>query len=304
MITDESEYPRRYLQFPLFLVKGMFTNKVETINQILNFGIYKYSQAIKYDLTNVARQVIYRHYRGDLNHEIWQQIQKHNIECIGFDEDYKGFVNGLFEATDEVTELLTIFEADTKLKDLCIEQYCIWQAFEWFALKGNSISIAKIGKQIQKQIPKREVMPMLAKHILMHYRDNDKTEFEIAQLLSYVAVKSTIGKSGYAKTNKQHIVSRMFGYASIKSTNGQTITDMHKKYLNRYHIDKVLTKLQLDWNVCVYANNLRGMYVSVKSKIPLDKLVIIAEQKKESNRIKELKKQKCSIISAALKATT
>ena len=42
----------------------------------------------------------------------------------------------------------------------------------------------------------------------------------------------------------------------------------------RYHIDKVLQQLELNWNVLTYSTNIRGMYVAMENKIRRDLLFI------------------------------
>jgi hypothetical protein len=93
----------------------------------------------------------------------------------------------------------------------------------------------------------------------------------------------------------------MFGYKSINEV--KKISELHKKYSNRYHIDKTLKALELDWKVCIYDNRTRGLYISISNKLPLQKLVEIAEQKKLSKREKDFNEKKRSIISTALNTT-
>jgi hypothetical protein len=87
----------------------------------------------------------------------------------------------------------------------------------------------------------------------------------------------------------------MFGYASHKHLPKKfspAIKELINKYSFRYHIDKVLTELELNWNVLTYSNNIRGMYVAMKDKISLDALVLAAETKKKKSQIEKLKAAK------------
>jgi hypothetical protein len=114
-----------------------------------------------------------------------------------------------------------------------------------------------------------------------------------------MAIKSILGMRRYVKTNKQHIVSRMFGYSSIKVI-GKVNEELFKKYSTRYQIDKVLLELELSWNVKIYSRNIRGMYVSVGNKISLDDLALEAESKKKKNRIEVNKNNKSKAKERAL----
>ncbi|MBK6952308.1 MAG: hypothetical protein IPH24_09750 [Crocinitomicaceae bacterium] len=99
------------------------------------------------------------------------------------------------------------------------------------------------------------------------------------------------------------MVSRMFGYTSHKhlpSRLSPLIEVLFKKYSNRYHIDKVLQQLELNWNVITYSNNIRGMYVAMEHKISIEALALAAETKKQKNRIIELKNAKALAKQKAL----
>jgi hypothetical protein len=302
-LTDDAQLPRKYLQFPLFLIRNMFNDKEATINNIIKYGIYRMSKAIKYDLRNVARQILFEQYRGDLNHAIRKCLTRIDFQYVGKDDDYNGFSGDEFNPDLEIDELLEAFAYDAELKAHCIEFYSVRQALQVVSVTGNIEGILEIGKSIEKDIIAGQVMPMIGLHILFDFRDNDKTEKDIAQLLAYIAVRSVIGEKAYAKTNKDHIVCRMFGYASIKETIGLELAELHKKYLLRYHVEKVLKALEMDWNVCIYSNRTRGIYISISKKFPLQKLVEAAEKKKQAKREIEFEKLKQSIILTA-KGTT
>jgi len=302
-IEQGEEFPRKYLQFPLFLLSDMFNDKVKTINNILLYGVYRMANAIEYDLHDVARQTIFEQYRGDLITPIRICFNKYNFDYIGHDQDYNGFCasSGLFEPEDEINELVQLFNHDSDLKGHCIEYYCIRQSLHVLNITSTNKrllieSILKTGKAIQKSIPAKEVLPMVGKHILFHFRDNEKKEIEVAQLLAYIAVRSIIGEKKYIKTNKPHIVARMFGFSSVKKVVNIKNKDLHDKYSKRHHIDKLLLALQLDWNICIYSNRTRGLFLSLSKYFSLQKLIEIAEQKKKSKRENDYLKMKREII--------
>jgi hypothetical protein len=297
-IKDKSEFPRKYLQFPLFLLKGLFSDKQSTFCQIIKFGIYKFAKSINYDLTNVARQVIYRNYNKELPLEITLNINRYKLEYFGTDEDYKGFTDmgTSYDPSEEISEILNLFKKDNDLKNTCINHYCVWQALDFLAINGDSESILNEGYKIEKIIPKGEVMAMIGKHLVFDFRDNHKTEFEQAQLLAYIAINSIVGTKKFSKTNRKHIVSRMFGYASFAKMSEKELSEIQNKYLMRYHFDRVIQQLELNWNICTYSNKMRGIYISMNNKFPLDELIALAEKRKQSNRIAELKKKKLDIL--------
>ena len=74
------------------------------------------------------------------------------------------------------------------------------------------------------------------------------------------------------------------------------------KYEKRYHWEKLLFKLQSNWNLNIYSNRTRGVWVSIGKKYPLSKLVEHAESVKAKNSIKNFKKWKQQIIDTTMEA--
>jgi hypothetical protein len=302
-IEYNSLLPRKYIQFPIFLLKEMFENKTESINSILNYGVYKFSISIDYDLRNVARQVIYKLYNDLLGPNIKGHILDQNYEYIGKDEDYRGFsvfTDIIFNPEDEIEELLLTFKESEGFKEYCIKNYCIWHALELLNLKGDSESILFYGEMIQNKCSTNEVLPMVGVHNLFEFRNHDKSNFEIAQFLAFIAIRSILGKKKFAKTNKNHILSRMFGYSTFGKVELNKLSKNQSIYLKRYHIDKVFLSLEMHWNICIYSNRTRGIYVSFKKEMPLGELARIAELKKQTSHKKEFLKLKQTKICTAL----
>ena len=103
----------KYLQFPLFLIQGLFTDKKKTINDIINYGIYRFAKQMKYDLSDVAKQLMYGYFRGGLTNDAKKAIQKYvNAEMIEIDEDYNGFSFENFNPETSIEQILKIFESE------------------------------------------------------------------------------------------------------------------------------------------------------------------------------------------------
>jgi len=288
----------KYLQFPLFLLREMITNKEETINNIIRYGIYRYSTKFSYSIEDATKQMIYYYYRkqSELTPYLLTTAKKYiKKKLLVLDEDYNGFSGDAFNPEYEYEQLEKIFETDIEFQNNVIEFYQIHLAYTSLGVSGNKENCLKVGKEIEKQVKQNEPMPMISKSLLFEFRDKDKTEFELIQLIAFIAVKSILGTKSSVKTNKKHIVSRMFGYASIKhlpETLKPNIKALFQKYSLRYHIDKLLQTLELNWKVLTYSNNIRGMYVAMENKINIENLALIAETKKQTNRIEALKQSK------------
>jgi hypothetical protein len=292
------EGKERYLQFPLFLLRELLTNKEKTLNDIISYGIYNKSKSQKYDINIVATQLMYVYYRkrGDLTNNLIRTIQNYIDEgSIEIDEDYNGFSGENFNPETEVEQLLQIFETNTNFYGNAIEFFQMKQAYNYLGINGSYSNCLKAGKEIEKDIPEKEPFPMVSISLLFNYRDNNKTEFELMQFASYVAIRSILGKKAYCRTNKEMIVCRAFGYSSIKTLPtmmNKVIKPIFDKYINRYWIDKVLINLELNWEVLTYSNNMRGMCIGMKNKTTIEDLALIAETKKMKNRIAKLKDEK------------
>lgn len=224
-----------------------------------------------------------------------KQIEALKSDIIGIDESAVFNSKGEYEPSFESFELERVFSVNDELYKNAIEHYQMHMAYKSLSINGNIEHTLKAAKEIQRQMPEHEAMPMISKTHLFNFRDTDKMEFDIAQFVSYMAIKSILGKKLFVKTNKMHIVSRMFGYSSVKhlpKKMNPTIKTLFVKYSNRYHIDRVLQHLELNWNVLTYSNNIRGMYVAMENKISIDALALISESKKQKNKIDALKKAK------------
>jgi len=171
-----------------------------------------------------------------------------------------------------------------------------------FISSGNFKRIEDIAKDIERLIEAGEPMPMVKAKHLWDFREGEKTESDKAQLAAYIAIGSIVGKRPYAKTNKQHIVSRMFGFSSHKAIPNKlqpTIKGLLCKYSLRYHIDKLIQELELNWHVCTYSHHMRGIYVGIG--VNKDTLALAGESKKKKIKIAQLKKGKSEAREKALK---
>lgn len=299
----------RYLQFPLCLLRNLFADKLKTINDIIEFGIYRFSKKQDYNLLEVARQMMYCFYRkqGDLTNDLRRMIQRYiDSENIYFDEDYNGFAGSEFNPVLELEQILRLFENDNNFKEKAIEFYQIRQACsrDLLNITCNIDACLRRGKEIERTIPAKEPYPSINKKLLFEFRDHEKTEFDLMQFAFYVGIRSILGKKPCGKTNKEHILCRAFGYNSVKHLPDTMHTDLKalfNKYGTRYHADRVLEAMQLNkWGILIYSKNIRGLYIGLKNKISLDTLILKAETKKRKYQIEQLKQEKDEARAKAL----
>jgi len=161
---------------------------------------------------------------------------------------------------------------------------------------GNLASMTRNGKEMVNNTISGSSFSSIEKDIIFDFYKNDKEEFDIACLCAFLAIKSIIGKRDYCKSNKAHIIARMFGYNSVKEV-PESKTPLMKKYSNRYYIDKILQELQLNWHLKLFSDHCRGFYLSFD--LSLDQLAKINVAGKKHFKIDKLKNAKKSALAKA-----
>jgi hypothetical protein len=140
-------------------------------------------------------------------------------------------------------------------------------------------------------------MTSISFQILFDYYQNEKNEFEIACLLGFAAFRSILQGKPYCKTNKAHIHARMCGYPSIKDLPAG-LPEVEQKYATRYHMDKVIRQLELNWYLKTFSNHTRGIYFGFE-KITLEALAVLNEQAKKKTKEAQLKQAKAAALAKA-----
>lgn len=288
----------RYFHFPLFLLGDLFVNKEKTMNNIMHFGIYNFTKLCGIDEEQMARQVCYGMYRGGLTSALEQKVRQYiMIERITYDNENNGFDTRGFNPEQEIDEITSLYQEDREFYNLSFDYYQVKKSLEFYYIKGSIERVFNDAKTIEKIIPANEPYCMINKKHVFEFRDKDKSETEIAELAMFLSMRSILGQKTYCKTNKQLVVSRMFGYANAKQAESKmpkALKPLYEKYQNRYHFDKIKENLELNWHIQVYSNHNRGFYIAVKDEMSMDNLAFAAESNKKKHKISELqaKKQK------------
>lgn len=272
----------RYIQFPISLLSGIHKDRSTAINEIVLMGIYGYSKRFKYDLRALAKQIIYMVYRSELS-EFKAMLNEVGAKSIGNDDDYNGFNGKVFDPADEIHELLQVFEMYSIIKEYAIDLYQFHLALESISLRCEIERTLKKAKEIYNKTQKGDAMAMIKASILLDFRDNYKTDFEVTQLLAYCALKSIIGKKKVRKTNRTHLVCRMLGYKSKKEISNEVLNESEFKRIIdvRYQWDKLRDQLEINWKVKFYSKGLRGFCFSDGNKLSYEAFILDVESKKK-----------------------
>ena len=142
------------------------------------------------------------------------------------------------------------------------------------------------GKLLYESIPERSPKTSISKKMVFEFYMEDKTVFEIVTFLAFAAIRSIIQKQGYSKISNQYLLSRMSG----NSLKVEPIISSLLIYNNRYQLDKIKEELQLNWGLKLYAQAMRGYYVSFR--LELHELIEQAELRRTKSRLNKLKEDK------------
>lgn len=127
----------------------------------------------------------------------------------------------------------------------------------------------------------------------------DRSDLDKATLLAFLAIKSLIGQKPYYKvTNQDVIFKRMAGH---KEKDKFYLPKEIKNFTTRSRFNRIKLELKEHWNVVIYANHVRGMYIS--TTMSLEELAFHAEknklktrQKLQSNAAEEARKKAIELL--------
>lgn len=148
--------------------------------------------------------------------------------------------------------------------------------------------MVEAGNKFRGMPPKCPIVG-IDKDMLFDFYKNEKSDFDIICLAAFLGTRSIIGKKPYTKTNKAMIHARMFGYASPKDL-PKKLDALQNKYKVRWHMDKVLQELEMNWYLRTISNHVRGMYVSFD--LSIDELALKSEESKHLTKIQQYREMK------------
>lgn len=319
-VKDAEEH--QYIQFPLCLLQGIFDDMKTCLNTIIAFGTVNYAQKFKYDLRDVARQLMYDYYRNTekLQGELTEKLESFiDNDQLTTDEDYNGFTGSMnspaFDVEDNIAELFILFEADTEFKNDAIMNYRLHMA-------GGSLRIGwpnndtmltdyRKGDRLRKQFEHlygRDCWPSAKLNMLFEFRDNGS---DLELLLGFIALKSLQGQKSFIATTRNVILMRMMGCKTNAALQdflkrNKKAKVLYNKYARsqdalRYNFDKLFNKLLTNGFLRskIYMRNVsRKIFFSITlSYDELTQQIILFSQKRNH---KKYEKQARLKIRAAL----
>jgi len=163
---------------------------------------------------------------------------------------------------------------------------------------GNVSQSFKRGKELFDSIPADSPKVGLNTSIYWDFYKNHKSDFEIACLTAFLAIKSIIGTKPYCKMNNAYLWARMSGNSKAMKEVSELSDDV-KRYANEYQTVKIKNALREDWNLVTYSRYTRGFYVSFTLKLP--ELIMEAEKRRKSTKESQYRQHEREIVSQVLK---
>lgn len=154
------------------------------------------------------------------------------------------------------------------------------------SMSGNLSSRQQRGAELLAAFEDSKVFVGISTDVFWNYYKNEKTDLEWECLVAFLALKSILGNKSYCKSNNGLLYARMSGNESSKDDYSLTFT--------RFHRDKIIFKLETEWNLKYYSRHTKGFYFGID--VTLKELIFNAESKREKLKVEALKNSKAEIL--------
>lgn len=172
-------------------------------------------------------------------------------------------------------------------------------AWKWFDVTGVDKEKFKRGKELFNSIPADSPKVGLNISIFWDFYKNHKSDFDIACLAAFLAIKSIIGTKPYCKMNNAYLWARMSGNSKAMKEVSELSDDV-KKYANEYQTSKkIIPALREGWGLVYYSRHTRGFYVSFTLKLP--ELIMEAEKRRKSTKESQYRQYEKEVVKQVLK---
>lgn len=161
----------------------------------------------------------------------------------------------------------------------------------------NPLEIYTCGEELFDRFHENSPHVGINLSIFRDFQDVNKSDFEKACLLAFLAIKSIIGPKPYCIANDKFLLSRMDGRIKAAECPSELSKPLNT-YSTRYQLTKIKNELRLSWGLLYYARRTRGYYASFK--LTLEELIYVAEKRKKNLQIREIKKMENATLKRVL----
>lgn len=191
-----------------------------------------------------------------------------------------------------------IYEDSLKLYEGTSLEKMISSGSNYGMTLGNNQKTFDNGKELYNSLPLNSPRAGIKLSIWWDFYKNDKTEFDKICLLSFLGIKSILGRQkSYCKTTNKYLWARMDG--KVKAVNEiWELSNEIKKYANEYQTKKIKAALRNSWGLVTYSRYCRGFYVSYK--LTLEELIMEAEKRRKSTIERQYKDHEKELVKKTL----
>ena len=154
------------------------------------------------------------------------------------------------------------------------------------SMSGDVSSRQERGAELLAAYEESKVFVGISTDVFWNYYKTQKSDFEWECLIAFLALKSIVGNKSYCKSNNALLFARISGNESSKDDHSLTLTE--------YHRNKIIFKLETEWNLKYYSRYTRGFYFGIN--VTLQELIFEAESKREKLKVEQLKNTKAEIL--------
>lgn len=241
---------KKYITFALPMIRSIFVNPQNAINEILMYGVYRASLNMEANRFNAYRQLLHCAMSKELQYYVPTNLMQLVIDSLdGADpedmrDDYMA-KNGSGTIDENLVDDFIVTHGEKRDGEV-MEWYKLMQAADVLGITGNKLYFMEIGRKYNKIYGCGEVPVSVSRDMLLRFRAGIRTEYDRVRCAMYLAIRSLCA-NGVAVTTSQAIQWRMMGCRNKqeldKVLKDKKIKSVWEKYTTRRQYRTLLNDL-------------------------------------------------------------
>jgi len=212
-------------------------------------------------------------------------------------------LNGMFDNKDTILHDILCYSLFAHTAKLMlgndIQKFKAAAAYYGVDLKDSAENYFERGEELYYSVPERSPKTGISTPMYWEFVKDTQSQFDIACLTAFLALRSIIGADSFCKTNNALMWARMDG--NSKAVPNCELSYSVQKYCNEYQSVKIKNELRLNWGLVHYSRYTKGFYVSFK--MDLATLATTAEKARKPSKLKEMQQRDRDTVEQVLKRT-
>lgn len=261
---------KKYITFALPMIRSIFVNPQNAINEIFMYGCYRASLNMEANRFNAYRQLLHCAMSKELQYYVPTNLMQLVIDSLdGADpedmrDDYMA-KNGSGTIDENLVDDFIVTHGEKRDGEV-MEWYKFMQAADVLGILGNKRNFLETGRKYNKIYGRGEVPVSVSVDFLFRLRDSIRTEYDRVRCAMYLAIRSLCA-NGVAVTTSQAIQWRMMGCRNKqeldKVLKDKKIKSVWEKYATRRQYrtllndlinSKLIIEMQYSNRTCVSAS--------------------------------------------------